>query len=64
VARRLFRGIEAIHGVGLANAAFKGHTGRRLAYLFQDTYGDRALKRAQQFRSFLDVAISKLEEVD
>jgi hypothetical protein len=64
VARRLFRGIEAIHGLGLANTAFKGHTGRRLADIFREAYGERALKRAQQFRSFLDVAISSLREVD
>lgn len=64
VARRLFQGIESIHGLGLANAAFKGYTGGRLADLFRETYGDRALRRGQQFRSFIDVAISKLEEVD
>ncbi len=64
VAQRLFRGIESIHGFGLANAAFKDHTGKRLADLFQETYGDRALKRAQQFCSFINVAISRLKGAD
>ena len=61
VARRLFQGIEAIHGSGLMNALFVGRTGRRLADLFEQTYGERAIDRAEQFRAFLDLALEELE---
>lgn len=61
IARRLFKGIDTIHGLGVMNTLIADRTAKRLASLFRESYGDRAAERAAQYRSFLDRAVIELQ---
>jgi hypothetical protein len=64
IAKRLFKAFEKAYearGLGIADFFAGDRTGERLAVVFDDVYGERALERAQMFRSWIEQAISALE---
>lgn len=63
VARHLFAGIEKVYearGLGVWDALTGDHTGKRLAGVLADSYGEDALERAEQFRAWCDEAVREL----
>jgi hypothetical protein len=65
VAKRLFLAFEKAHearGLGIADFFTGDRTGERLAEVLVDVYGAQAREKAEQFREWLDGAVSALEE--
>jgi hypothetical protein len=64
VAKRLFSAFEKAYearGLGIADFFAGDRTGERLARVLVDVYGDKALKKAEQFCEWLDRAVQALE---
>lgn len=64
VAKRLFRAFEKAYearGLGIADFFAGDRTGERLAAVLADVYGEQALVKTRQFRSWLDEAAKALQ---
>jgi ParB-like chromosome segregation protein Spo0J len=65
VAKRLFRAFDKAYearGLGIADFFAGDRTGERLAGVLVDVYGERALKKTEQFRGWLDSAAKALRD--
>jgi hypothetical protein len=65
VAKKLFRAFEKVYearGLGVADFFVGDRTGERLAAVFDDVYGERALEKTEQFLGWLDSAAKALRK--
>lgn len=66
LARRAFRALERIRdtkGLGIADSILGDRTSIRFARVLTDEFGHEALERAMEYRTWIDGAIERLEEV-
>jgi hypothetical protein len=65
LARRAFRALERIReakGLGIADRLLGDRTSERFAHVLADTFGDEALERAMEYRTWINGAIERLKE--